>query len=77
MTLVKLKQEKRSMTLKEIRLKAGDTPVTLGGKLGVHPGTVYDWEAGRKSPRADHLIALAEEYGPEVYDIFRNRQEAV
>ena len=50
-------------TLKELREAAGLTQLQLSARLGVTPGTVYNWERGQGEPKASQVAALARVLG--------------
>lgn len=50
-------------TIQELREIYGWTHWELAVRLGVRPGMIKDWEAGRGRPRAIHLTRLAEVFG--------------
>ena len=45
------------------------SPEDLAACLSVSPKTVTDWESGKASPTADHLLALSTLYGVTVDDL--------
>ncbi len=50
-------------TIQELREIYGWTHWELAVRLGVRPGMIKDWEAGKGRPRAIHLTRLAEVFG--------------
>ncbi|MCW2496581.1 helix-turn-helix transcriptional regulator [Jatrophihabitans sp.] len=45
---------------KAIRIAAGVSQPRLAAELGVHPMTVYRWEAGTRTPTSSHLVAYVD-----------------
>lgn len=54
-----------SERLKAWREEAGLSQVAAGARVGVSGPTWYDWEAGNKTPRTVHQIALEKVTGIE------------
>ena len=52
-------EEALMRTLRELREAAGLTQLELANRLGVTPGTIYNWERGRGEPRARQSLELA------------------
>lgn len=50
-------------TIRELREKRGWTRLELAMRLGVTPGTIYNWERGTNEPKATQFRALAEALG--------------
>jgi transcriptional regulator with XRE-family HTH domain len=50
-------------TIQELREIYGWSHWELAVRLGVRPGMLKDWEAGKSRPRAIHLTRLAEIFG--------------
>ncbi len=56
-------------TIRELREARGWTRLELAMKLGVTPGTVYNWERGKNEPKATQFRALAEALGVSMEEI--------
>ncbi len=46
-------------TLRDLREAVGLTQLEVAMRLGVVPGTVFNWERGRGEPRASQIQPLA------------------
>jgi transcriptional regulator with XRE-family HTH domain len=58
-------------TLKELREAAGLTQLQLSARLGVTPGTVYNWERGQGEPKASQVAQLAQVLGVTADDVIQ------
>lgn len=53
-----------TLTLADLRRAAGGmTQLQLAARLGVTPGTIYNWERGKGEPRARQVARLAQALG--------------
>ena len=50
-------------TIRELREARGLTRLQLAVKIGVTPGTIYNWERGTNEPKATQFRGLAESLG--------------
>ncbi len=62
-------------TLRQLREAADLTQLEVANRLGVTPGTVYNWERGKGEPRARQVLQLAALYGVSTDEIFRGLPE--
>lgn len=56
-------------TLRELRDERKWTQFDLAVKVGVTPGTIWNWENGKSEPRATQLRRLAEVLGVRMDEI--------
>ena len=56
------------LQLKAARIAAGLTRRQLAARLGVHPGTVAEWERGESAPSKDHRHRLDDFVAPNKQD---------
>lgn len=52
-----------------LRISKGLSQKALGEKCGVGLHSIWRWETGRRSPRADHIYLLADALGCTVGDV--------
>ncbi len=65
------------VTLRELRDLRGWSQATLAAKIGVSPGSVYNWERGRTRPRRRDVLLLGELFGIDADSIeVANREES-
>lgn len=65
-------------TLADLRKRQeGMTQLQLATRLGVTPGTVYNWERGQGEPRASQVAALALALGVSADEIIRALPEQI
>ena len=55
--------------IKMLRMSKGLSQKALGEKCGVGLHSVWRWETGRRSPRADQIYRLAEALGSTVSEV--------
>lgn len=63
--LVTIDEFKMGKRLTELRNEHGYDQRYVAKKLGVTPGTVCNWECGRRTPRVIHVLMLAKLYGTD------------
>ena len=56
-------------TIRQLREERGWTQLELATRLGVTPGSVYNWERGKFEPKASQLRALARVFEVSMDDI--------
>lgn len=60
--------------IREVRNRAGLSQAELANALGRTQGTVSSWEAGRRAPGLDDLVAVADALGINVGELFAGAQ---
>ena len=65
----KQRGRRRVKTIRQLREERDWTRLDLAFKLGVTPGTIYNWERGANEPKATQLRALAEAFGVSMDEI--------
>ena len=63
--LVTIDEIEMGKRLAELRNEHGYDQKCVAKKLGVTPGTVCNWECGRRTPRVIHILMLAKLYGTD------------
>ena len=61
--------------LKEYRLKSGLKINAIIAKVGVSRETLYNYETGKKKPKFETMVKLAEIYGCTVTDFIDDKND--
>ena len=64
------------MNLRPLYLKKGLTKKQTATAIGVSDKTLWMWDCGKSIPSGSYLVALADLLGPEVYDLYRQKELA-